>query len=103
MPVDGPLSASYHSIMTSTVERIRKEASELPYDEREALVRVLELDLDSTTAAEEDPSEVEAAWSQEIAARVKDVEDGTVELISSEESENRLDALFAKHGVKRPE
>lgn len=88
--------------MTSTVERIRKEASQLPYDEREALVRVLELDLEATTAAEEDPSEVEAAWSREITTRVKEVEDGTVALISSEESERRLDALFAKHGVKRP-
>lgn len=89
--------------MTSTVERIRQEASDLPYDEREALVRVLELDLDSTTAAEEDPSEVEAAWDHEIATRVKDVEEGRVKLISGEASERRLDALFAKHGVKRPE
>jgi hypothetical protein len=82
---------------------MRQEASQLPYDEREALVRVLELDLDSTTAAEEDPSEVEAAWDREIAIRVKDIEEGRVELISGEDSERRLDALFAKHGVKRPE
>ena len=89
--------------MTSTVERIRQEASKLPYDEREALVRVLELDLDSSTAAEEDPGEIEAAWDQEIAVRVKEVEEGRVELISGEESERRLDVLFAKHGIKRPE
>jgi hypothetical protein len=55
------------------------------------------------TSAVEDPSEVETARNQEIASRVRDVEDGKVELVSSEESERRLDALFAKHGVKRPE
>lgn len=45
--------------MTATVERIRKEASSLPFDEREALVRVLELDLDSVSDAD---ASVEAEW-----------------------------------------
>lgn len=88
--------------MTTSVERIRQEARKLPYDEREALVRVLELDLDAMTATEDDPSEIEAAWGNEIASRVRDVEEGKVTLLSSEESERRLDALFAKNGVNRP-
>lgn len=87
--------------MTSTVERIRQEASQLPYDEREALVRVLELDLDSTVSAEAGAAGVQAAWDKEIAARVKEVEEGKVELISGEESHRRTDALFAELGIKR--
>jgi hypothetical protein len=89
--------------MTSAVERIRKEARQLPYDEREALVRVLELDLDSETATQDDPGEVEGAWEEAISLRVKEVEEGKVELISAEESERRIDELFAKRGIKRPE
>jgi hypothetical protein len=87
--------------MTATVERIRKEASQLPFDELEALVRVLELDLDSTAASSEKPDEIEAAWDAEIDVRVKDIEEGRVELIPGEESERRIDALFAKHGMQR--
>jgi hypothetical protein len=87
--------------MTAAMERIRKEASQLPYDEREALVRMLELDLDSTGSCEGDSAEVEAAWDKEIASRVKDVEEGRVELISGEESHRRTDALFAELGIKR--
>jgi hypothetical protein len=32
---------------------------------------------------------------------VKEIEEGKVELISGEESERRIDELFAKHGVQR--
>jgi hypothetical protein len=83
------------------VERIRKDASQLPYDEREALVRVLELDLDATASGEVGGAEAEAAWDREIASRVKDVEEGRVELISGEESHRRTDALFAELGIER--
>jgi hypothetical protein len=82
--------------MLSTVERIRQEASQLPYDEREALVRMLEIDLDSTAAAGADPAEVEAAWDEEIAARVRDVEEGRVELVSADESLQRIRARLAE-------
>jgi hypothetical protein len=87
--------------MNAIVERIRKEASELPYDEREALVRILEHDLDSISPENEDPAAIEAVWDEEIAARVKDVEEGRVKLIPMAESDRQLDALFAKHGVQR--
>ncbi len=69
--------------MTATVDRIRKEASQLPYDEREALVHILELDLDSTVP--EDSSEVEAAWDVEIKNRVDEIESGKVKLLSQAE------------------
>lgn len=84
--------------MTATVERIRKEASSLPFDEREALVRVLELDLDSVSDAD---ASVEAEWDSEIADRVKDIEEGKVELISGAELRRSTDALLAELGLKR--
>ena len=82
------------------MKRIRQETSQLPYDEREALVRVLELDLDSTAAAEADPAEVEATWDEEIAARVKDVEEGRVELVSADEF---VQCIRAKLAAGRPD
>lgn len=87
--------------MIATVERIREEASHLPYDDREALVRVLELDLATATSTQEDPGEIEAGWNEEIVSRMRDLEEGRVEPLSSDESNQRLDALFAKHGQSR--
>ena len=49
----------------------------------------------------ENEAEVEAAWNAEISDRAKDVEEGKAELISIDESERRIDALFAKHGLQR--
>jgi|JI10StandDraft_1071094.scaffolds.fasta_scaffold265204_3 putative addiction module component (TIGR02574 family) len=71
--------------MTATVERIRHEANQLPYDERETLIRALELDLDSTTPDGDSPVEIEAAWDAEIETRVADIESGKVKLLSRAE------------------
>lgn len=45
---------------------------------------------------------VEAAWDVEIDARVKEIENGTVQLLTAEESERRSDAVFARMGIQRP-
>ena len=71
--------------MTTAIERIRREASQLPYDQREILVRALELDLDSSAADGDDPAEVEAAWDAEIETRVHEIGSGKVKLLSREE------------------
>jgi hypothetical protein len=71
--------------VTAAIERIRQEASQMPYDQRETLVRALELDLDSTTADGDEPAEVEAAWDAEIETRVSEIESGNVKLLSREE------------------
>jgi putative addiction module component (TIGR02574 family) len=84
--------------MTATVERIRKEASQLPFDEREALVRVLELDLDSAPASQDDPAEVEAEWDAVIKRRVEDIEAGNVRLIPLDEVEAEMDVFVASLG-----
>jgi putative addiction module component (TIGR02574 family) len=71
--------------MTATIDRIRREATQLSYDEREALVRVLELDLDGVTPDGESAAEIEAAWDAELETRVADVESGRVKLLSRAE------------------
>jgi putative addiction module component (TIGR02574 family) len=71
--------------MTAAVERIRREASQLSYDERETLVRALELDLDSATPGGDGLAEIEAAWDAEIETRVADIESGKVRLLSRDE------------------
>jgi hypothetical protein len=85
--------------MTDTLERIKKEIRSLEPREVEALLR--DLQFEYVMPLPEDEASVEAAWDAEIAERVKDVEDGRVTLISGEESERRIDALFAQHGLQR--
>ena len=79
--------------MTAAVERIRQEASQLPFDEREALVRVLELDLDSKPDSSEHPDEVEAQWDGVIQSRVDEIQAGTAKLIPLEEVEAEMDTF----------
>jgi hypothetical protein len=81
--------------MTATVERIRQEASQLPFDEREALVRVLELDLDAAPASQDAPAEIEAEWDAVIKTRVDEIEAGTAKLIPLDEVEAEMDAFVA--------
>ena len=81
--------------MTAVVERIRKEASNLPFDEREALVRVLELDLESAPASSASPAEIEAEWDEVIKSRIDRIESGKAKLIPLAEVEADMDAFVA--------
>lgn len=92
--------------MSATVERIRQEIDQLAPDEVRELFTDLKKNysfqmshLDSDD--EEDAAAVEAIWEAELSQRVKDVEEGRVQLISGQESEQRIDALFAKRGLQR--
>ncbi len=92
--------------MSATVERIRQEIDQLAPDEVRELFTDLKKNysfqmshLDSDE--EEDEAAVEATWEAELSQRVKDVEEGRVQLISGQESEQRIDALFAKRGLQR--
>jgi hypothetical protein len=85
--------------MIATLERIKKEIRSLEPSEVESLLRDLQFEYEMPLP--EDEALVEAAWDAELAERVKDVEEGRVPLISGEESERRIDALFAKHGLQR--
>ena len=85
--------------MAATVDQIKQEIRALEPRQVEVLLRDLQdeyLQPDS-----DNEGNTETAWEAEIAERVKDVEQGRVELISGEESEQRIDALFARHGLQR--
>ncbi len=91
--------------MTATVEHICKQIDNLAPDE----ARELLLDLQRRFAVQfvpsesvEENAEVEAAWDTEIDVRIKEIEEGKVNLISGEEFERNTDALFAELGIPRP-
>jgi hypothetical protein len=87
--------------MTATLERIKKDIKTLDQSEVEMLLRDLQNEYVMPSADGESEVDVEAAWDAEIAERVKDVEEGRVELISGEAFERHVDQLFAKHGLVR--
>ena len=87
--------------MSTTVERIRIEARSLPPEEREALLIALDYDFLCDYPQIANDSENEAAWDQEIASRVKEIEGGEVALISAEEFERNTARLFAGLGIER--
>ena len=90
--------------MSTTIERIRNEARALPLSKRAALLTIPDVDLhdDSPAAASEAAiPPVEAAWDSEIARRLREVEEGRVELLSMEQMNARLDGIRAKYAVLR--
>jgi hypothetical protein len=84
--------------MTATLESIRKEARKLPLEKREALVRVLEQDLDqsvSSKTAQAAEADIEKDWDRVIADRVKEIEGGKATLIPFDQVEAEMDAFVA--------
>jgi hypothetical protein len=73
----------YTLSMNAILERIRNEARSLSPEERELLLLTMDYDLHGDISAEE--AEVEAAWDEEIAKRVAEVQSGSTQLISSDE------------------
>jgi hypothetical protein len=86
--------------MTATVERIKQEIRELDPSDVETLLRDLQNEY-VMPSPDENEASVEAAWDAEIDRRVQEIEDGTVQLLTAEESERRVDAVFARHGIQR--
>jgi hypothetical protein len=92
--------------MNATVEHIRNQIDRLAPDEaRELLLdlqRRLPSQLDSTDASSEiDDASAEAEWDVEIEARLKEVEQGKVQLLTPEESERQTDRVFKRLGIAR--
>lgn len=71
--------------MTSKLKELFHEAARLPEQDRATLAGLL---IESLDPAPE--SDVEAAWSQEIARRVAELEAGKVELVPWEEVREEL-------------
>jgi hypothetical protein len=89
--------------MTAAVEHIKKEIDSLAPDEARELFQELRCDLRLVENDQPDEeASVESEWDAEIDARVQDIENGTVQLLTAEESERRTDAVFAKLGIQRP-
>ena len=73
-----------------TTHEIIASALQLPLSAREEVIVALQESLiDSTIdhGPEEPADEVEAAWGEEIARRITDIDSGRVKTISSEEAE----------------
>ena len=100
-PLDKSEDRRYNQCMTATLEQIKREIRNLEPSEVEILLRDLQFEYVMPLPEGENEVSVDEAWDAEIAERVKDVEEGRVSLISGEESERRINALFAKHGLQR--
>lgn len=86
--------------MTATVERIKNDIRRLSTEEVDELLRDLQNEYTFPPHEVEEAS-IQAEWDAEIDQRMRDVIEGKVQLISSADSERRIDALFAKHGIQR--
>lgn len=84
--------------MSSALEHIKKEISELLPRERFHLWRELSEEFDPPMPEEGEES-IEAAWDEAIESRVKEVEEGTAVLISGDEMDRHIDEKLAKHGL----
>ena len=87
--------------MTATVERIKQEIRNLAPDEVDHLLRDLQNEYTMPSPEGDDEASIEAEWDAEIERRMREVEEGKVELISGEEFERSTNALMAKLGLKR--
>lgn len=87
--------------MTAAVERIKKEIRGLDPSDVETLLRDLQNEY-TMPSSDENETSVEAEWDEEIDRRVKEIEEGKVELISGTELRRSTDALMAQLGLKRP-
>ena len=73
--------------MSPKAQRLLEEALALPEDARTDLVEAL---IESLDGPGESSAEVEAAWTEEIARRLKDVEAGAVKPIPWEEARKMI-------------
>ena len=73
--------------MSALVEQIRDEAMNLTPEERRELIHML---VDSLSGEED--RRLEAAWNDEIARRIRDVEEGKVQCVPHEEAMARARA-----------
>jgi len=77
--------------MATSIEEITKEVVDLPRHQRLALVRLL-LDLDRPG----DSEEIDAAWDEEIRARVKAVDEGRVAGVPYDQIKQEMAERFSR-------
>jgi hypothetical protein len=87
--------------MSVSLEHIKSEIRSLAPHQVELLLMDLQKEYALPPLDAESDAEIAATWDAEIAERMKEVEEARLELVSGQESERRMDALFAKHGLQR--
>ena len=81
--------------MSQTLDHIKQEIKTLRPAERFDLWRNLGQEFEPTMTESDDEASVEAAWDTEIDARVKEIEEGRVELVSADDAIERVRAKLA--------
>jgi len=81
--------------MSQTLDHIKQEIKTLRPAERFDLWRNMAKEFEQPVAENDDEESVEAAWDTEIDARVKEIEEGKVELVSADEAIARIRAKLA--------
>ena len=87
--------------MTATLERIKKDIQTLEPEELDDLLRDIRSKYAMPSFDVDEAAQIEAEWDKEIAERVKEVEEGRVELVSGEDFSRHVDHLYTKHGLTR--
>ena len=91
-----PLTVSTpYSRKMSAMDSLLTQALQLPEDERWKLVSQLLRSLEPDDGGELTDAEWEAAWADEINRRVRDVEEGRVELIDGDQVDAQIRAMLA--------
>ena len=84
-------TAKGYILMATSIEEITKEVVDLPRHQRLALIRLL-LDLDRPGSGDE----IDAAWDEEIRARVKAVDEGRVVGVPYEQIKKEMAERFSR-------
>lgn len=80
------------TVVSMTWEELLEKALQLPSAEQEKIARALYENL--ADEEDEDPTEVEAAWAEEIERRVEEIRNGTVQTIPADVVMAELRARF---------
>ncbi len=81
--------------MSQTLDHIKQEIKTLRPAERFDLWRNLAQEFEPPAVGSDDAASVEAEWDTEIDARVKEIEEGRVELVSADEAIARVRSKLA--------
>jgi hypothetical protein len=77
--------------MTKVLSEVTRDALDLPLAERRTLARIL---LDTSDSDRDFSPEVDAAWEEEIARRLRAIEEGTAQSRPAKEVFSDLDRRF---------
>jgi putative addiction module component (TIGR02574 family) len=78
--------------VTKTARELLKRALALSHEDRDAIVKELNISLDEDEDA--DPAEIERAWATEIERRLRDLDEGRVKTIPAEKAFEEARAML---------